>query len=221
MTRVVFFGDSICFGQGVSIHQGWVTRLSARLELLGEDLSKSLIVQNSGINGDTTRLALERMPYDVQSNGVDILIIQFGMNDCNHWVSDKGAPRVSPAAFEANLQEIIDRARLHGARHIILNTNHPTLRNKEKMTGSDCTYQENNRRYNAKIRDVFARNRETVVLNDMEQIFDDEVGSDQSGLAKFLLVDHLHLSRAGHDVYFSHTWPIVEQVTRSLFSDAV
>ena len=26
--NVIFFGDSICVGEGVAVHEGWVTRLS-------------------------------------------------------------------------------------------------------------------------------------------------------------------------------------------------
>ena len=34
MIRVFFFGDSICFGQGVSIHRGWVTRIASETDKL-------------------------------------------------------------------------------------------------------------------------------------------------------------------------------------------
>jgi len=82
--RIFFFGDSICFGQGVSPHFTWVTRLSRALD---ERLSSraDVLTQNPSVNGNTTRMALERMPYDVQSHAPDVLYIQFGLNDCNGW----------------------------------------------------------------------------------------------------------------------------------------
>ena len=123
--QLVFFGDSICNGQGVSIYRGWVTRLSAVAEALSGELGYEIIVVNASVNGSTTRQALERMPYEVQSHGVDILLVQFGLNDCNFWVTDRGLPRVSPEGFEANLVEIIQRGFHFGAKAVFLHTNHP------------------------------------------------------------------------------------------------
>ena len=123
--RIVFFGDSICFGQGISPHLIWVARLSREVERRYDSSPNALIVHNSSINGNTTRQALERMPFDVQSHGVDAMVLQFGLNDANFWVTDRGLPRVSESAFCANLEEIIERAVKFGARHIQLHTNHP------------------------------------------------------------------------------------------------
>src|SRR6267378_1663214 len=124
--NLAFFGDSICFGQGISIHKGWVPRISQKLETLGQSSGVEISVLNSSVNENTTRMALERMPYDIQSHPIDILFVQFGMNDCNYWLTDKGVPRVSPMAFEANLLEIIDRAQAIHVKKIFLSTNHPT-----------------------------------------------------------------------------------------------
>ena len=42
----------------------------------------------------------------------DVMTLQFGLNDCNCWETDRGLPRVSEEAFRANLIEMIERARL-------------------------------------------------------------------------------------------------------------
>ena len=47
MQKLIFFGDSICTGQYISIHKGWVSRLS-------ESLYGQLVVLNSSVNGRTT-----------------------------------------------------------------------------------------------------------------------------------------------------------------------
>ena len=112
-TTLYFFGDSIFFGQGVSPHKTWVTRLSQRVSDAFAGVCE-LVVQNPSVNGNTTRLALERMAYDVQAHRPDVLVVQFGMNDCNVWQTDSGRPRVSSAAFAANLAEIIERGRKFG-----------------------------------------------------------------------------------------------------------
>ena len=62
-------------------------------------------------------------PYDVQSHEVDVLVVGFGMNDCNYWMTDKGVPRVSQNAFRANLHH-----------------NSPPL--KESFSGNAPSYHE-------------------------------------------------------------------------------
>lgn len=213
--RLTFFGDSICVGQGISIHKGWVARISAMLEALGHESGHELLIENASVSGNTTRQALERMAYQVQSHGVDMLLIQFGMNDCNHWESDKGLPRVSKEAFRANLQEIIARGRRFGARRVILNTNHPTTRTETRMPGDELTYQESNELYNQAIREVAAQ--ECVILNDMEKYFFDKIDSENISTKNLLLPDGLHLSEKGHELYYEATAPLVEHMIRTVF----
>lgn len=200
--RVIFFGDSICVGQGVSMYRGWVTRVAGRLEDLANKTGKEIIVANASVNGNTTRQALERIGYEVQSQGVDILIVQFGMNDCNFWETDRGLPRVSPDAFAANLKEIVDRGIKFGAKTIFLHNNHPTTRDDQKIPFANTTYQASNRNYNALVREIAADLPANVVFTDIEAGFYDFVRQNNAELDEFLLADGLHLSRAGHDIYF-------------------
>ncbi len=95
--KIHFFGDSICFGQGVSIIHGWVPRIAKNLLDIFSKKNVSINISNNAVNGRTTRQALESMPYEIQNSYPDILIIQFGMNDCNYWKSDNGVPRVNGA----------------------------------------------------------------------------------------------------------------------------
>lgn len=200
MTRAIrfaIFGDSICVGQHVSPPRTWAVRLAARIE--AALAPRPVVVLNPSINGDTTRKALERMPYDIQASGVDAILIQFGLNDSNRWQTDGGVPRVSEAAFAANLREIVARARAFGAGPVLMNTNHPTTRDNTPLPHSDVTQEDCNRRYNDIIRTV-AREDGEVVLTDMEAIFHRLVAGG-AGLASLLLPDGLHLSEAGHDAY--------------------
>jgi lysophospholipase L1-like esterase len=206
--RVVFFGDSICVGQGVSLYQGWVTRTARLLDELGERSGCEIIVINASVNGNTTRQALERMPYDVQSHGVDVLVVQFGLNDCNHWLTDRGVPRVSPEAFGANLQEIVRRGRLFGARTVFLNNNHPTSRNREPIPHTSATYEQFNRSYNAIVRELAGRLGDQVTFNDVEAEFRRAIDGGRA-TEEFLLADGLHLSRAGHDLYYAFLSPLI------------
>lgn len=204
--RLFFFGDSISFGQGVSPHKIWMTRVAEGLSREFEGRLK-LVAQNPSINGNTTRMALERMPHDVQSHNPDILVVQFGMNDCNVWQTDNGLPRVSPDGFVANLSEIIDRGRAAGARHVILGASHSTTRTRDTLPNVDYSYEQSNKKYNALVRNV-ARSK-GAVLSDLEAAFDRAVAAGNCELADLLLPDELHLSERGHDVYFEHYYPLV------------
>lgn len=212
--HVIFFGDSICFGQGVSLYKGWIPRIAKKLGETYDDSDINIVTTNTSVNGRTSRQALESMPYEVQSQMPDLLLIQFGMNDCNYWESDKGLPRVSPAAFKANLQELIDRGRNAGAKKIILNTNHPTTRTTEIFPYTKITYNESNLKYNEIIRTIGEQDAD-VILNDIEKSFNQKITDDHS-MQEFLLSDRLHLSEKGHDVYFNVTCPLVFSVVQKL-----
>jgi lysophospholipase L1-like esterase len=197
----------------VSIHKGWVTRLAAHVTELCEQRSIDVLVLNASINGNTTRQALERMPYDVQSHGVDFMIVQFGMNDCNYWQSDRGVPRVSQNSFGANLDEIVTRAFKFGAKGIILNTNHPTTRTREKLPFTAITYQESNKRYNEVIRRVAQEWGNSVLLNDVEIHFIEMIESGKvQTLEELLLDDGLHLSERGHQIYYDAVEPMIDKL---------
>lgn len=206
LLRVTFFGDSICVGQGVSIYRGWVARLAEELDTTCSSARIKLLVTNASVNGRTTRQALEDMPYHVQSHGVDVIVVQFGLNDCNYWLTDKGNPRVSLEAFKANLREIITRARTSGARKVLLNTNHPTTRSKDIIPYTDITYQKSNETYNSAIRELAEELGDSVLFQDIERHFENLIVNGVP-LESLLLDDGLHLSEAGHDRYFEFIGP--------------
>lgn len=207
--RMTFFGDSICVGQGISIFRGWVPRIAQELDQLGEAIGCSVLVTNASVNGRTTRQALEDMPYSVQSPGVDILIVQFGLNDCNYWLTDKGVARVSKPAFTANLAEILARGRLSGARKLLLNNNHPTARTKSVLPKLSLTYEDSNREYNEAVRQVARLQGPDVVFTDIEKAFRDRVNGGVK-VEEFLLPDGLHLSPRGHDLYLELMRPALQ-----------
>jgi len=216
--RVVFFGDSICVGQGVSIHCGWVTRSSARLAEISKQYRREILVVNASVNGNTTRQALERMPYDVQSHPIDILIAQFGMNDCNIWESDRGHPRVSPTAFAANLSEIVERGKIFGAKLVFLNTNHPSGRIFDCLPHSTTTYEEQNRLYNDIIRSVANAIGPPATLIDVGQAFRNYIDAQAAAQDELILPDLIHLSEKGHDIYYRVVQPLVESAVMGLIS---
>ena len=173
-------GDSITFGQHLDPAWRWTSLIAARLTRMYLHTSVNVLSLNKGVSGETTRQALERYPQDVQTFYPDLMTLQFGLNDCNCWLTDQGAPRVSPAGFRANLIEMVDRARRFGASQIILANNHPTLRRKIMLSGE--AYEEANRRYSEISREVASSTR--VTFCDIRAAFD---GYSLEELEQFLL----------------------------------
>lgn len=205
-------GDSITEGQYIDPKVRWTSLIAERLaESFGEDRFVSL---NRGISGETTRMGLERYPRDVQQAEPDLMTLQFGLNDCNCWDTDRGVPRVSEAAFAANLAEMIHRGRVFGARRIIIATNHRTLRRRALPSGE--VFEDANARYSELVRDV--ADQAGVVLGDIRQAFEPYSDSD---LERLLLPypDHLHLSPEGNVVYADAIWPAIESAMAELVSE--
>jgi len=210
---VVFMGDSITEGQYVHHSLRWAELVASRLKA---KFSERLYPERQfyyvhGVSGETTRQGLERFPRDVQQFRPELVTIQFGLNDCNCWDTDLGLPRVSEAAYRANLTEMIDRTRRFGAKHIILSTNHPTLRFRKLASGQSL--EERRVIYNGIVRDV-ARVSE-VTLCDIESVFS---RFDREQLEELLLPepDVLHLSPSGHRVYADTIYAPLEAAIDSL-----
>jgi lysophospholipase L1-like esterase len=203
-------GDSITFGQYVEAGLRWTTLLTERLQERYLDTAMHIYALNRGVSGETTRQGLERFPADVQQHQPDIVTIQFGLNDCNCWLTDGGLPRVSAPAFRANLLEMVMRARRFGARHLLLANNHPTLRTKVMLSGEG--YEAASARYGEIIRAVAEETRSTFC--DIRAAF---AGYTTRELAGLLLPypDHLHLSPEGHRLYANTMWPYLLQAVET------
>jgi acyl-CoA thioesterase-1 len=205
------FGDSICYGQLVSPDLTWAMALSTAINNLSI-FEGNVLLQNTGVNGNTTRQALERMHYDVTFYSPDYLMIQFGMNDCNYWLTDIQLPRVSPKAFVANLEEMVLRALASGTRHVFLNTNHPSLKGKFPHV-SKKSYDQSNAEYSELVRVAHSnmvKDQLPVTLIDLEAAWNRKLHEKTVGsLDSLLLADGIHLSVSGHKLYAEVVLPVV------------
>ncbi len=174
---IVCIGDSITFGQHLDPLLAWPKLL---------DLDETVLAK--GVPGDTTRLGLERFPSDVQALCPAIVIIQFGHNDANRWETDRGLPRVSLAAYRANLIEMVDRCRTFGAKPYLCSIT-PSHRSDQHRL--DCE------KYDRALRRV--ADEEDVPLIDVKSVF--ESVAKQEGWHNLLMPDGLHLAEGGHRVY--------------------
>ncbi len=201
-TRIVYMGDSITSGQHCDPSLRWTAVLDRMLSKRFAHIRLNLVTFNRGENGGTTRQGLERYPADMQNLEPHVLTIQFGLNDCNCWVSDRGLPRVSEAAFRANLAEMVMRGRQFGAHEIIIATNPRTLRMSPMASGE--IYESANERYSQIVREVAADAGTT--LCDIRAGFDTLRDKE---LEDMLLPDHLHLSVRGNAMYSTCLGPLM------------
>ena len=209
--RIYLFGDSITYGQLVSSHYTWATTLAKKLDEYSSD-DLVFTIQNTGVNGNTTRQALERLQYDVTSHNPDFVSVQFGMNDCNHWETDFIHPRVSRMAFAANLEEIVLKVLASGAKICFIGTNHPSNKGPFKHIDS-ITYDESNTAYNELIRMVYRKLKKDklpVTLIDNELNWMVYLSKhEQVSLTDLLLEDGIHLSHKGHELYIDYSVDIM------------
>jgi lysophospholipase L1-like esterase len=213
LLTTVFMGDSITEGQYVHPPQRWVDIVSSELVKSYLESSLNLVFVTKGVSGETSRQGLERFPADVQVHTPDLVTIQFGLNDCNCWATDLGLPRVSEAAYRANLVEMIDRSRRFGAQKIILSNNHRTLRQKPLLNGR--TLEDQRKAYNLIVADVA---RETgVQFCDIESEFRDLSRRELEG-ELLPYPDWLHLSHLGHQRYARKLLPYVACGIREIAS---
>lgn len=218
LIKIYLFGDSICYGQLISSHQTWASHLARELESRN-NADREFLTQNTGVNGNTSRQALERMRYDITSHLPDFILVQFGMNDCNYWETDFGIPRVSQNAFVANLEEIIKRAFSAGVKHCFLATNHPSNKGTFKAI-STITYDKSNAEYNELIREVYKSmiaSGVPITLIDNEANFEKYLAENQSiNLSDLLLEDGVHLSELGHKLYIDYAVFIITSKVSNL-----
>lgn len=191
------------FGELVSPYSNWVNNVLARIDSMGT--SMPLIGINSSVNGNTTRMALLRIGSDVQQYRPELVMVQFGLNDANFWMTDNGLPRVSRGAFRENLIEIVDRCFACGSQRVILNTNHlPRLHGPceaKKSNLAPMSYRDHAKVYNEEIRKIaLSYNEDAVSLIDIEKIFETAL-LEQNNHDDFMLSDGIHLSKTGHQIY--------------------
>jgi len=94
---VVFLGDSLTAGLGVSPDEAYPAVLERRMRDAGLDFD----VVNAGVSGDTSAGALRRVEWSLEGDP-RVLVLAIGAND--------GLRGLPPASLRANLEAIIDVA---------------------------------------------------------------------------------------------------------------
>jgi acyl-CoA thioesterase-1 len=103
---LVFFGDSLTAGLGLSKEQAFPALIEARLRAEGRPWK----VVNAGVSGDTTAGGVARLEW-LYKQKVDVLFLCLGAND--------GLRGIPAGETERNLRIILDRAKREGTRVVL------------------------------------------------------------------------------------------------------
>jgi len=95
---ILFFGDSITAGYGLTEQQAFPAVIQQKIDSLGLNYN----VINSGLSGETTAGGLRRIDWVLQQH-VDIFVLELGGND--------GLRGIDPISSKQNLQGIMDKVR--------------------------------------------------------------------------------------------------------------
>jgi len=101
--RIVFLGDSLTAGYGLSKEESVPSLIQMRLRSAGYPYD----VMNAGVSGDTSAGGLSRLDWSLEGD-VRILVIELGAND--------GLRGLPVANMKRNLTEIITRAQSRGIK---------------------------------------------------------------------------------------------------------
>lgn len=190
--KIICFGDSITNG-----HDGIYGRLNVCLEdRLNDWRPNEYTCINMGHNGNTTALALDRFETDVLNELPGIVLIEFGINDCNcrEWAP---VSRISVDEYKRNLRVFHKLITEKGSKCIFL-TNHliePLEGSRFLIQGNGQTYTENLLPYNECVREL-ASELDADVIDVGAYITDNNINPQD-----LLRDDGVHLSENGYRIY--------------------
>ncbi len=104
---ILFFGDSITAGYGLTEEEAFPALIQRRIDSLG--LSWKAV--NAGLSGETSAGGLRRVGW-LMRQPVDILVLELGGND--------GLRGISPSETRGNLTAIIDSARTYHPEVVVI-----------------------------------------------------------------------------------------------------
>lgn len=213
------FGDSTTAPRPGAVEKVYAVRLQE--SLLG--MGSSLNVYNAGRGSNTTRDAKARFERDVLNYKPRIVVFQFGLNDAavDVWKDPPATePRVSIAEYEANLKGMVETARQHGAKVILMTTNPLRWTNglkelygkppydPEAADGFDAPLLA---RYNEQIRSL-AKELGTGLV-DVRAAFDAYAAQPGHSLDE-LLLDGMHPNDKGHAIVAERLLPTIRDQVR-------
>ena len=112
-TRILFVGDSVTAGYGLSGAPSFARLTAERLAERGLHVDASV----DALDGADSRYLLRRFDRMITSHDPDWVVMAIGLNDAR---PPEGRAPNEPAAFAGNLLEIVDRIMSLGARPVLI-----------------------------------------------------------------------------------------------------
>jgi len=192
---VVFFGDSVTYGYGVDGEdESYYGRIS---KVLRSGLFGDVTTINAGISGNDTSEGLTRVTTDVTAHNPDIVIIAFGLNDCQN-------RSMTTENFRSNIINMI--AAMPSKTQVILATSNSFLETGqsswEDLNDSLDPFMEEIR--------AIARERELPLI-DVNRIWKDQLKRDSRHMESFY-IDPTHPSVKGHGVIYEAYMNVLRRI---------
>lgn len=185
-TTIAVLGDSLGAGYGLPENEAFPAVVEGLLRERGHDVR----VLNAGVSGDTTAGGLNRLDWILQQDP-EILVVELGGNDAL-----RGQPLEN---IEANLRQIVRRARERGARVLLLGMDLPANYGPDYSRDFAAIYARVARDESAKLIPGFVR----------------EVGLDP----RLLQPDGLHPTAEGQRRLATSLVPALEQMLQNRDSE--
>lgn len=132
--RIVAFGGSSTYGQGVQRYDAYPAKLENALKARGYHV----VVTNAGVSGDKTADGLNRLDRMIPA-GTQIVIVEYGVNDA--------FAKVDQATIRANLETMLGRIKGKGAEILLVGfrgANLQPLADRFGAAYTDFNFPDNN-----------------------------------------------------------------------------
>ncbi|EAT12001.1 Arylesterase [Oceanobacter sp. RED65] len=112
--KILVLGDSLSAGYGIKVQESWPKLLDSKLETEDQNYK----VHNASISGQTTSEGLRQIDELLSLTSPKLVILELGAND--------GLRGLSISAMKSNLNSMIDKSQLAGAKVLLLGIQVPT-----------------------------------------------------------------------------------------------
>ena len=135
--RIVFLGDSLTAGLGLSADQSFPSLIDKKLKDKGFDYE----VVNAGVSGDTSAGGVRRLEWSIEGD-VRVLIVALGGND--------GLRGLSIDELRKNLSAVLDRAKARGIPVIVAGMEAPPNYGREYTNAFRRVYADLAKEYDVR-----------------------------------------------------------------------
>ncbi len=203
MSKILFFGDSITFGEYDGVFGGYADILKrySHTKFLTEN-TEEVTVYNLGIPGETTESLIKRIDTELKSRISDDRSAVFLFYGANDLAKKEGNHQVSLDNFSANISDAVKNAQKYGSDVYLIGLvpiseriNDVVTSTGKKRSQSDIII------YNSKIKAI----AETFSVNyvDLNLYFEDKT-------EEFISIDGVHPNAKGYRLIAEILKPLLE-----------